>query len=117
MTYRPIDASEWAALEPEFASRGVGLPDPDHAFIMGAFKDSGELAGFIACQAQIHAEPLRLYDPFAFRGLMRALDEEVRKRCGGIPYYAFTDDDKVGGMIGAVGFKRLSFGVYEKAVA
>lgn len=107
MTYRVLDVSEWAALEPEFSGRGVTLPSPDRSFIVGAFKESGELAGFMVCQQQIHAEPLVLYDPRAFRGLLRAVERQLRGLFpAGISYFVTTPRGRTSDMAEAMGIKK-----------
>ncbi len=116
MTYKTIPPEDWSSVEHEFTSRGVGLPDPSLAFIVGAFSDEGKLAGFMVCQPQLHAEPLCLYDPFALRGLIHALESELMTRYGTSHYYAFAAD-RVAGMAEAVGMKKLEVGVYQKCLS
>ncbi len=116
MTYRTIPPAEWASVEHEFTSRGVGLPDPVSSFIVGAFSDEGKLAGFMVCQPQLHAEPLCLYDPCALRGLVSALESELMSRFGNSNYYAFASG-RVAGMAEAVGMKKLELGVYQKCLS
>lgn len=119
MTYRVLEQSEWAALAGEFSGRGTVLPNPGCSFIVGAFKDSGEIAGFMVCQQQIHAEPLTLYDPRAFRGLLREVERQLLGLFpAGMSYFCTTAPGSVSaGMAEVMGIERLDLELRAKTLS
>ena len=117
MTYRLLDVdTEWPLIESEFTARGVGLPDPRFAMIMGAFDDAETLQGFLVCQMQFHFEPLVLYSPYALRGLVHGLEKELKERIGGGRYYAFADSDKISSLMTAMGLEVSPFAVFSRQI-
>lgn len=116
MTFRVLDSSELEKVKPEFSSRGVEMPNPECSFVVGAFTEDGELAGFLTCQPVLHAEPLMLRSKFALRGLVRTLEIELQSRGISGRYFAFADG-RVAGMAEAMGMKKHPWAVFSKAVA
>lgn len=119
MTFRVLASSEWGLVEPDYRERNVALPDPAHSFIVGAFEDSGELAGFMVCQAQIHAEPLLLKNPYAYRGILRCLEAELSRQFpSGCAYFVTTPPGAVSsGMAEVMGITRCDLELRRKVLA
>ena len=118
MTFRVLDPTEWGTIEQEFAVRGTSLPDPAHAFIVAAFEEGAKLAGFMVCQAQIHAEPLLLKNRYAFRGILRAVEAELARQFpGGVDYFCTTAPGATSsGMAELMGIKKLDLELRRKTI-
>jgi hypothetical protein len=116
LSYRLLDVEkEWPQIEQEFIERGVPLPDPRFAMIMGAFEETTQiLQGFLVCQLQFHFEPIRLYCRHALRGLVHAMEEELKTRAPGAQYFAFADTDHIAGICGAMGLEPMPMTIFQK---
>lgn len=115
MTYRLLEVSEWTQIEHEFTTRNCSLPDPNLAVICGAFGEDGLLKGFLVCQLQLHFEPLVVAEPFAVRGLIRKMEEELQKT-GNRSYYAFAPNENIAGICEAMGLVDTGYKTYHKAL-
>jgi hypothetical protein len=107
--------TEWPLVADEFTSRGMPMPNPAFAMIVGALDDKNVLHGFLVVQMQLHFEPLVLYTPAWVRGLVHAAEQNARERFGeGTPYFAFAGNEAVGGLCQAMGLEQMPFDLFTK---
>jgi hypothetical protein len=108
--------TEWPLIAHEFTSRGVSLPDPRFAQIMGAFNtDTNTLYGFLVCQMQFHLEPIVLYNPLVLRGLVKHMEKDLEEKLGHpAQYFAFAGHPDIAGACEAMGMKKVEEPIYYK---
>ena len=128
MQFRILDVSEWKnypEITEPFRSRNIPLPSSQLAMIAAAFMESDppKLQGFLVCQLQIHAEPLVLFNPYAVRGLMHIVEEDLLKRLGpGIQYFACVEQSeqsqssRMGSMLESLGLEKMPVTLYHKVL-
>lgn len=126
MQFRILDVSEWKnypEIEGAFHSRGRKLPNPHFAMIAAAFMESTppKLQGFLVCQLQIHAEPLVLFNPFAVRGLMHTVEEDLISRLGpGTEYFACVEQTeqytRMESMLESLGLGKMPMTLFHKVL-
>jgi hypothetical protein len=112
MTYRALEPKEWGKIEAEFSRRGLSLPYPENAFIVGAFLNE-EIVGFLVCQKVMHMEPLVAYDPRVIRGLVKEAERILGLLFPGTTYYAFAKE-KVAKIAELFGFVEMPYKVFSK---
>lgn len=119
MTYRLLDVDkEWPLVAHEFQSRGVPMPTPLFAMIMGCFDDDGLFTGsFIVIRMQVHLQPVVVYDPHALPGLIHAAEKEIESKLGeGVEYFCFADGRNAK-IAEAFGAEQLLLTVFRKSIS
>lgn len=115
MIYRRLGPGDKEYLEQvvkEHEGRGISLPHPNSVIIQAAILDN-KLQGFILVQPQLHCEPLVLYNPAAYRGLMSSMEVEVRKSVTQGALY-LTAEGRISKMAEIVGFEAVPETLYRK---
>ncbi len=120
LSYRLLNVDkEWPLVAHEFTDRGMPMPNPKFAMIMGAFEmdvDPPILQGFLVCQLQFHFEPLVIYCKHSLRGLVHSMEEELNHRAPGASYFAFADTDLIAGICGAMGMEPCPMTIFRKTL-
>lgn len=113
LNYRLLIVEEWSKLDPLVNGQGP-IPSPESAAVAVAEDEEGRLVGALFVQMTLHMEPLVISpnsrDVVNFRRLQETLvkDAELEHT----PFYAFSQDSRVGKMCKLVGMKQLPYRVW-----
>lgn len=111
-----LSAEQIKELEHIFTARGVGLPNPDTSFVIGAIDNHTDklTENFLVVQLQVHAEPLHLVKgegEYLFRPFANLAYRVILDRIGPASVYVFSDSEKVTTLAQHAGFDKLPWTV------